>query len=269
LPDYMLPSGFVRLDEMPLNPNGKVDRPKLPRPETVRDVAEQDLTPAQDELEVRLTWIWEKVLGVTPIGAGENFFALGGHSLIAVRLFSEIEKAFGKRLPLATLFQAPTIEQLAQVLRQQGWEPTWSSLVALRPQGSKPPFFCVHAVGGNVLEYHDLARHFAAEQPLYGLQSLGLDGKAAPLTSIEAMAAHYLQEIRHVQPTGPYHLGGRSFGGAPLKWRTNYASKAKKSLCSPCWTPIRWAGTSCYQQTKPDNMQKNFASSESSAIWPI
>ncbi len=145
LPDYMLPSVYVRLDEMPLNPNGKVDRHKLPQPEMVREAAEPDLAPVQDELAVRLTWIWEKILGVQPIGMHENFFALGGHSLIAVRLFSEIEKAFGQRLPLATLFQAPTIEQLARVLRQQGWEPTWSSLVALRPQGSQPPFFCVHA----------------------------------------------------------------------------------------------------------------------------
>ena len=86
--------------------------------------------------------------------------------------------------------------------------------MALRPQGTKPPFFCVHAVGGNVLEYHELAAHFAGEHPFYALQAVGLDGKRAPLTSIAAMAAHYIQEIRHLQPHGPYHLGGRSFGGA-------------------------------------------------------
>jgi amino acid adenylation domain-containing protein len=214
LPDYMLPAIFFRLDEMPLNPNGKVDRHKLPKPEIARDIGEKESALAKDELEVRLIWIWEKVLGVKPINTRENFFDLGGHSLIAVRLFSEIEKAFGQRLPLATLFQFPTIEQLAEVIRQKGWQSSWQSLVALRPQGTKPPFFCVHAVGGNVLEYSDLARYFDADQPFYGLQAVGLDGRQVPLTSIEKMAAHYIYEMRHIQPRGPYYLGGRSFGGA-------------------------------------------------------
>jgi amino acid adenylation domain-containing protein len=213
LPDYMVPAVFMHLDELPLNPNGKVDRSKLPPPEIAPSATDITSTPAQDELELRLTWLWEKVLSVSPIGVQDNFFDLGGHSLLAVRLFTEMEKNFGVRLPLATLFQAPTIAQLAELLRQRGWQPTWKSLVALRPNGTRPPFFCVHAVGGNVLEYNDLARYFAADQPFYGLQSLGLDGQSAPLTSIEAMAAHYLVELRQIQPTGPYYLGGRSFGG--------------------------------------------------------
>ncbi len=211
LPDYMLPAVFMHLDELPLNPNGKVDRSKLPLPDLT--LSATAITPAQDELALRLTWLWEQVLSVSPIGVEDNFFDLGGHSLLAVRLFTEIEKTFGVQLPLATLFQAPTVAQLAELLRQRGWQPTWKSLVALRPNGTRPPFFCVHAVGGNVLEYNDLARHFAADQPFYGLQSLGLDGQSAPLTSIEAMAAAYIAEMRQIQPTGPYYLGGRSFGG--------------------------------------------------------
>ncbi|MBS1808496.1 MAG: amino acid adenylation domain-containing protein [Acidobacteria bacterium] len=213
LPDYMLPASFFKLDEMPLTPNGKVDRQKLPQP-TLFTEPSQDVAQATDELEVQLTRIWEQVLNVKPIGVRDNFFALGGHSLIAVRLFTAIEKAFGQRLPLATLFQFPTIEQLAEVIRQQGWQPSWHSLVALRPQGTRPPFFCVHAVGGNVLEYHNLARYCEADQPFYGLQSVGLTGKQKPLTSIEEMAAHYIQEMRLIQPHGPYYLGGRSFGGS-------------------------------------------------------
>jgi aspartate racemase len=198
---------------LPLNPNGKVDRSKLPPPEAAPSVTASAAAPPQDELELRLTWLWGKALGVNSIGVQDNFFDLGGHSLLAVRLFTEMEKTFGVRLPLATLFQAPTVTQLAELLRQRGWQPTWKSLVALRPNGTRPPFFCVHAVGGNVLEYHDLARHLPADQPFYGLQSLGLDGQSEPLTSIAAMAAAYIAELRQIQPAGPYYLGGRSFGG--------------------------------------------------------
>src|SRR5205807_4621015 len=127
-------------------------------------------------------------------------------------LFAQIEEQLGKRLPLATLFQAPTVAQLAGILKKEN-APSWSSLVSIQTLGSRLPFFCVHAVGGNVLEYYDLARHLGSDQPFYGLQSQGLDGKQAPLTRIEEMAAYYIKEIRKVQPEGPYAVGGRSFGG--------------------------------------------------------
>ena len=156
LPEFMLPAVFCYLDELPLTPNGKVDRRRLPTPDET-PMADAVSRPT-DELELRLTWIWEEVLGLSAIGTQDNFFALGGHSLLAVRLFSAIEKLTGQRLPLATLFQAPTITALANVLRQRGWQPSWRSLVALRSTGTKPPFFCVHAVGGNVLEYNALAQ---------------------------------------------------------------------------------------------------------------
>jgi amino acid adenylation domain-containing protein len=213
LPDYMVPAAFVSLVALPLTPNGKVDRGRLPAPDEARPELETSAAEPKDELELRLKWLWEKVLGLRAVGVRDNFFELGGHSLIAVRLFTEIEKVFGRHLPLATLFQAPTIEQLAGLLREQGWQSSWSSLVPLRASGSRPPFFCVHAVGGNVLEYHDLARRLSDDQPFYGLQSVGLDRKQQPLLTIEAMAAHYLSEIRQLQPQGPYYLGGRSFGG--------------------------------------------------------
>jgi thioesterase domain-containing protein/acyl carrier protein len=176
-------------------------------------------------LEKLLAVIWSELLEVKAIGVNDNFFELGGHSLLAVRLFAQIEKRLGKRLPLATLFQAPTIAQLATIIEkgmQKDWTVAWSSLVEIQPgqpcefrqpAGSKPPFFCVHALGGNVLEYYDLARHLGEDQPFYGLQSQGLDGKRPPHTRVEDMAAHYITEMRELQPEGPYFIGGRSLGG--------------------------------------------------------
>ncbi len=214
LPDYMIPSAWVRLEQFPLTPNGKVDRKKLPKADQLLNEAKPELVVAKDELEVRLISIWEEILGIHPISTRDNFFELGGHSLIAVRLFSAIKTAFGKQLPLAVLFQSPTIAQMAELLRAQGWEPSWNSLVPLRVNGTASPFFCIHAVGGNVLEYNKLVQYFDSDHPFYGLQAVGLDGNTAPLTSIEEMAAHYLQEIRQLQAHGPYYLGGRSFGGS-------------------------------------------------------
>src|SRR5207237_8666933 len=137
------------------------------------------------------------------IGIHDNFFELGGHSLIAVRLFALMEKEFGKRLPLATLFQAPTVAQLAPLL-QKDCASSWSSLVPIQPRGSRPPFFCVHAVGGNVLEYYDLARHLPSDQPFYGLQSRGVNEHEAPHERIDEMAAHYLKALRQFQWQGSY-----------------------------------------------------------------
>jgi thioesterase domain-containing protein/acyl carrier protein len=153
-------------------------------------------------------------LCVKPIGLTDNFFELGGHSLLAVGLFAQIEKRFNKNLPLATLFQAPTIEHLARILRQKGSVSSWASLVPIQPSGSKPTLYFIHAGGGNVLCYRALARLLGPDQPVYALQAQGLDGKRPPHASLEEMASHYLKEIRAVQPEGPYHLGGVSSGGA-------------------------------------------------------
>ena len=157
--------------------------------------------------------MWEEVLAVRPVRIQDDFFTLGGHSLLAARLFDRIERRMGQRLPIAILFQAPTIEGLAAILRRKGWSPSWSSLVAIQTAGTRPPFFCVHAVGGNILSYRLLSRHLGAEQPFYALQSQGLDGEHPPHETVEAAAAHYVEEIRTVQPRGPYYLGGTSLGG--------------------------------------------------------
>lgn len=213
LPEYMVPATFVRLDALPLSPNGKIDRRALPAPETTESISTSSHVPPRDELELKLARIWEKVLPVRPIGVNDNFFDLGGHSLLAVRMFSLIEKAFGRKLPLATLFQAPTISALADAMRANAWPAPWSSLVVIQGGGTRRPFFCIHAAGGNVLEYYDLARHLGPDQPFYGLQAKGLNGKEEPHTNIREMAAHYIEEMREVQPEGPYLIGGRSSGG--------------------------------------------------------
>ncbi len=213
LPEFMIPALFIEVAQLSLNPNGKIDRRQLPDLTELTTDSGAATAVATDELELKLTWIWQKVLGLNSVSLQDNFFECGGHSLIAVRLFSEIEKTLGCQLPLATLFQSPTIEQLANLIRQGGWKSSWGSVVPMRPNGNKTPFFCVHAVGGNILEYHDLAKYLDADQPFYGLQALGLDGTTTPLTDIEEMAAAYLREVRQIQPSGPFYLGGRSFGG--------------------------------------------------------
>lgn len=212
LPDYMVPSAFVVLDELPLTSSGKLNRRALPAPAISDRKAELTGAAPRTPTEKLLAGIWREVLGVAHIGIHENFFDLGGHSLLAGRLFAQVEKRFGRRWPLATLFQAPTIAQFAATIEKE-WSPKWSSLVAIKPNGSKPPFFCVHGLGGNVLEFSDLSRHLDDDQPFYGLQSQGLDGKQPLFASVEDMAAHYLKEMRELQPVGPYFIGGRSLGG--------------------------------------------------------
>ncbi len=214
LPDHMVPSVFMLVESLPLSPTGKVDRSALPSTSGIKPVTSAgSFNAPADELELKLTRIWERVLGINSISVDDNFFELGGHSLLAVRLFAQIEKAFRRNLPLATLFQAPTVKQLARALREDGWPTTWSSLVPIQTGGSRPPFFCIHAAGGNVLEYHDLARLLGPDQPFYGLQAKGLDGEQEPHTTIKDMAAHYIKEMREVQAEGPYLIGGRSSGG--------------------------------------------------------
>ena len=213
VPNYMVPATFVMLCALPINPNGKIDQRALPAPDYTREESEEDFIPPRNEIERKLTNIWQSLLGIETIGVKDNFFELGGHSLIAVRLFSEIEQTWGKNLPLATLFQAQTIEALAGVLIQKTSPARWSALVPIQPNGSRTPLFCVHAVWGNVLYYKDLVSHLHKDQPFYGLQAQGLDGSKAPSTSVPEMAANYIKEILTVQPHGPYSIGGSSFGG--------------------------------------------------------
>ena len=213
LPHYMVPSAFVLLEAMPKTPNGKVDRRNMPAPQAADFTEPNEYVAPNDELESELSKIWATVLSKDKVGIRDNFFDLGGHSLLAARLMHRIEQTFAQRLPLAALLQAPTIEQLAAQLRQEGDSASWSSLVTIQPEGSRLPFFCVHGVGGNVVGFRDLARHMGSDQPFYALQPQGLDGQRPCLTSIPEMAGRYIKEIRRIQPEGPYRIGGYSFGG--------------------------------------------------------
>jgi thioesterase domain-containing protein len=172
------------------------------------------LVAPRDELELKLTRLWEKVLGISPIGINDNFFHLGGHSILVARLFGELEKQVtGQKLPLATLLHAPTVARLADVLRNEGWKSSWSSLVPMQTAGDRPNFFCVHAHWGNVVGYRELTQSMGSDQPFYALQARGLDDHDKPLECIEDMATLYIEEIRSVQPHGPYFIGGWCLGG--------------------------------------------------------
>jgi amino acid adenylation domain-containing protein len=219
LPEFMVPAAFVGLEALPLTPNGKLDRKALPAPD--RGPAPGLVAPRNPAEEI-LAEIWAELLGFERVGVHDNFFERGGHSLLAVRLMAGIEKRFGKTLPLAVLFTAPTVESLAALLSQSaspsGHQERRSPLVAIKPRGERPPFFVVHPVGGNVLCYLDLAHHLAPEQPLYALQTpddfgAGSGGGRRLRVSLEEMAACYVRELRRVQPESPYRLGGWSVGG--------------------------------------------------------
>jgi thioesterase domain-containing protein len=157
--------------------------------------------------------VWRRLFQREDIGPRDNFFALGGHSLLAARLAAEIDKLLGCKLPIATLFQTPTVELLARRLTDDRWAPLWSSLVPLQPQGARAPLFMVHGWGGDVYCFVELAGLLPPDQPVYGLQAVGLDGRRARHTSIEEMAAHYVKEITSFQPAGPVYLAGYSMGG--------------------------------------------------------
>jgi thioesterase domain-containing protein/acyl carrier protein len=163
-------------------------------------------------VESRLIELWEAAFGLHPIRADQNFFELGGDSLLAARLFTQIEKAFKTNLPLATLVESPTIAQLAEILSAPTTHSSSSCLVAVQPKGTQPPLFCVHGHAGEIFYCWNLSRCLGTDQPLFGLRSQGLSEKTAHYT-VEEMAAHYVKEIRTVQPHGPYYLGGYCFGG--------------------------------------------------------
>lgn len=211
LPDYMIPAYFLFVDEFPLTPNGKVDRKKLPVPEHIHLNTEHTFIAPRTPTEKKLVEIWERLLSVEPVGVTDDFFEIGGSSLLALQLFERIEATFHVSLPLSGLFRGATIEYLAALIEES--DDSWSPLVPIQPEGDTPPFFCVHGITGDVLWFRELASHLAPDYPFYGIQALGLDGKSPPFSDIEKMAAYYLDEIQKIQPEGPYFLGGASFGG--------------------------------------------------------
>jgi amino acid adenylation domain-containing protein len=213
LPRPLVPSTFTTLTAFPLTPSGKVDRRALPAPASANSGRAETIAP-RDPVEARLAVIWEEVLDVRPISITESFFELGGHSLLAIRLLARVEEEFGLRLELSTLFLGPTVLDQANLLRSPAPRSrVWSPLVAIQPEGTRPPFFCVHPAGGVVYCFHDLARLLGVDRPFYAFQSAGLDDDRAPFARVEEMAACYVAAMREARPEGPYDLGGWSLGG--------------------------------------------------------
>ncbi|MGH1362058.1 MAG: amino acid adenylation domain-containing protein [Calditrichia bacterium] len=213
LPDYMIPAAIMQLDTIPLTPNGKIDRNALPLPQPKVSTIPIEVKRPVTKLEAKLIAIWESVLMAKSIGVNDNFFEIGGHSLLAARIFARIESELGKKLPLATLFTVQTIAGLAAAMQEETVSSDWSSLVPIQTSGDRPPLFLIHGAGGNVLLYRDLAHYLGDDQPVYGLQAQGLDGSMNYLTRFEEMAERYISEIRAQQPSGPYYLGGYCLGG--------------------------------------------------------
>ena len=189
------------------------DIPAKEFPEEASSGLEVLFEPPRTPTEKALAALWSKTLRINQVSRNDHFFRLGGKSIDAVRLFTEIEKQFGKRLPISTLLQAPTLAQLAEILHDDAWEPRWSSLVEIKGGGEKPPLFLVHGAEGNILLYQKLASYLDADQVLYGLQSQGLQGSGSVLSTIEEMATYYIKEIKSLQKKGPYYLGGYCLGG--------------------------------------------------------
>ena len=211
LPEYMVPAGIVTIHAWPLTANGKVDRKALPTPaQELHESYREPRTPDEN----LLCQMFSEVLGVRRVGIEDNFFALGGHSLLATRLVSQIRAAFGVELRIRTLFEAPTVAQLAPRLNAQSSpESAFEQLLPLRSQGNLPPLFCAHPAGGLSWNYAGLMRELEAQRPIYGLQAPGVAHDVPYAATIEEMAEDYINAIQKIQPQGPYHLLGWSFGG--------------------------------------------------------
>ncbi|MCX6248515.1 MAG: amino acid adenylation domain-containing protein [Bacteroidetes bacterium] len=213
LPDYMVPAAIVTMEKLPLTANNKVDRKALPEPANFSSAVSKEYVEPKTLTEKKLVTIWSSILKIERIGIRDDFFEIGGHSMIAVTMIIQIEKEFGIRLPLATLFDQTNIQSLAKVIEDGITPDKWRSLVTLRQGGSKKPLFLVHGLGLNVLLYTTVINHLDPEQPVYGLQAKGLNGIDQPLKTIEEIAAYYISEILTVDPQGPYRLAGYSLGG--------------------------------------------------------
>ncbi len=213
LPEYMIPSTFVLLDAMPLTANGKIDRHLLPAPDEVRIARESLFVSPQTLVQLQLARIWEEILDVQPVGITDNFFEMGGHSLLAARLVDRIMHVCGKVLPLASLFSGATIEHLAEILTAPKSDSPQSSIVRVQEGNAKRPFFFLHGdLMGGGLYCLQLARSLDPNRTVYAVQPFGPDGRPIPHT-IEAMADAHLEALQTLQPEGPYHLGGFCLGG--------------------------------------------------------
>ncbi|MFE1293028.1 amino acid adenylation domain-containing protein, partial [Streptomyces sp. NPDC058751] len=209
LPDHMMPATFVALEALPLTPNGKLDRRALPAPDTDRS---GDRGPRTPEEQI-LSGLFAELLGLAGVAVDDDFFQLGGHSFLATQLVKRVRATFGVELSVRSVFEEPTVAGLAREIASDVTRDPFTTLLPLRPRGSRPPLFCIHPGSGTSWSYAGLLSHLDPDQPLYGLQARGLSDLDALPSSIAEMADDYARIIREVQPSGPYRLLGWSFGG--------------------------------------------------------
>jgi amino acid adenylation domain-containing protein len=211
LPVYMIPAYFVAMKNLPLTPNGKVDLRKLPDPSQAS--SEEMTIDFHSHEEKVITEIWRDLLGVKMIRRTDNFFEIGGHSLIAIQFIIRLENEFNVKLPMSSLFEFPTVEKIAKLISSDSKIQKWKTLILIKPTGNKTPLYLVHGGGLGVLIFNNIVIYLDKEQPVYGLQALGIDGLDEPFETIEEMASFYISEILEQNPEGPYHIAGLSAGG--------------------------------------------------------
>jgi thioesterase domain-containing protein len=197
---------------MPLTPNGKADRRALLKMGTGAHALSAVFVPPLPGIESTVAQVWQTTLQVDRVGATDDFFELGGNSLLGVRLLAALEKVVGRRLPVSILFRSPTVRAMAAALEDDFSDASFLA-IPIQPGADRAPLFVIPGVNGNVIGYETLARALGPEQPVYGLRSVGLDGEAQPLDRIERIASRLLEEVYRVQPTGPYYLTGFCIGG--------------------------------------------------------
>lgn len=251
IPEYMIPSFFVTLDALPVNSNGKVDRKQLPAPDIDAARAEAYVAPSTPT-EKRLAEMWQAALNVERVGVQDNFFELGGHSLMAIKIFAQIQREYGKELPLATLFRAPTIEQLAPLLATQDQatlDDLRSAAVPIRTQGAQPPFFCV---GGGVINMNNLANQLGDDQPFYALQWQSLTNEEIMHSTVEQAAQSFIKAIKQVQPQGPYYIGGSFASGViAVEVARQLEAMGETVALLAGFDAIVWGATATSTQNKP------------------
>ncbi|GAB3924996.1 non-ribosomal peptide synthetase [Mucilaginibacter myungsuensis] len=212
LPEYMVPHAYMIIGAIPLMPNGKTDRGSLPEPVMNKYVSDE-YQEASTKTEQKLTEIAAQHIDVDKIGVNDKLCELGINSLLGVSIMVRIEKLFGKRLPISTLLSHPTIKDLASLIDEPGLHAQYKTLVPLKPGGKKIPVYIIHGIGLNLFNVNHMVSQLSADQPVFGIQSIGLDGTMEVPATMEEIAAFYISEVLRNDPVGPYAFAGYSFGG--------------------------------------------------------
>lgn len=212
LPEYMIPGLWVSMDVLPMNRNGKIDKKALPSPE-VSDISKAEYVAPRNDTEVQLVALWEELLDIEGISVHDDFFALGGHSILAIQLISRINLLLNTSLSVSVIFENSTISKFVQKMSSADFF-TYKVMVTLQGKGNKKPIFFAPPAAGTVGSYLQLSKALGDDQPMYAFQCPGLDGKSKTSESVEAMAETFITAMQEVDPSGPYRLGGYSFGGA-------------------------------------------------------